>query len=517
MQFDSHSDPLQVPSAFRTATPTERPSGRPAASCWLTGLGLVTVCSWGRYLATGSLRVDDNYPTLFAGTALFTGLVVGWGLLVWGWSQLLLQPPPTAVARRLAFTGMALAAPMLPLLSNDVFSLLAYASLAADGHDVYASVHWLPGTAFSSWIGERWGSVVCVYGPTTLVSAMPAALVGENPWLALAILRLSWLLPLAGAMELSFRVLRDRPFFHAMLWLNPLLVVEGLGQLHADVLGAAAVVIGIGVMLTPRPGKAVGCLLYTVAVLGENTRSSSRVLWFWLFGARGCAPGSCGLRRWAPRWRQWVSFSTRPSGAASATITEPIHALASMNPGGSITEIAGDLIPARSPRRQLVLSADLPTARPPLELDRASKGPIWFAISLVLRVVFVGVAVRQLVGMHRAQDSDGTVARGTGSILVAAVTLASHRFSSQWYLMAALPFFGLCCDQTWRRWWLLVVPFAVATEFIHVLPRSALLLPIWSVLTNGGVVVVFLWSFRGRFLRLDPAREPAPDASAGVR
>jgi len=47
-----------------------------------------------------------------------------------------------------------------------------------------------------------------------------------------------------------------------------------------------------------------------------------------------------------------------------------------------------------------------------------------------------------------------------------------------------------------------VVALAVSTELVHVLPRGSLLLPVWSVVTNGGVVVVFLMSFRARYLAL---------------
>jgi hypothetical protein len=445
---------------------------------WLGGLAVVSACSWGRWLATGSLRVDENYPGPLAGTALFVGLVLGWSLLVWGWHGMLSEPPPTAAARRLAFAGLIASAPMLPILSNDAFSLLAYGSLAAHGRDVYVTAEWLPDSAFVSWVGERWKSEVCVYGPTTLVSVLPAALVGPHPWMALALLRLSWLPILVGAMELSFRRLHDRPLFHTMVWLNPLLVVEGLGQLHADVLGVALLVAGI---VLRREGRArgAGLVFYVLAVLGKYTFLFAGP-WFWLFRASGlrqrlarlAAMGSIlvalGVVFYAPFWHGF------------ATLTVPLRALGAMKPGGSITEVAGHLVH--------VLSGG------PME-------PTWRVVSLVLRVVFVGVVATQLAGMLRARTDEDTLALGTGAIVVAAITLASHRFQS-WYLMAALPFFGLRCEGPWKRWWLLVVPLSVATEFVHVLPRTAALLPAWSVLTNGGVVIVFLWAFRARFLRV---------------
>src|SRR5580692_5359806 len=121
---------------------------------WLVGLVVVTACSWGRWLATGSLKVDESYPSAVAGTALFVLLLAGWGLLVAGWWGLLARPPESP--RRLAFTGLLVSALMLPMLSNDVFSLLAYGSEAAHGRDVYTTVQGLSQSPWYPWIGQHW-------------------------------------------------------------------------------------------------------------------------------------------------------------------------------------------------------------------------------------------------------------------------------------------------------------------------------------------------------------------------
>jgi hypothetical protein len=396
--------------------------------------------------------------------------------------------------RRLAFLGLAVAAFMLPMLSNDLFSVLAYASVAAQGHDVYTTVSWLPHSVWYPWVGGRWAEKVCVYGPTSLVAALPSALAGGNPWVALVVLRLVWFVPLALVMEWSFRRLRDRPFFHAMVWLNPLWLVEGPGQLHTDLLGVIAVVAGI---VLQKGGRAkAGWGLYGLAVLGKYTFAFTGV-WFWLFGAKtlrqrllrlpaiGAVVLVLAVLCFAPFWR------------GPATVTEPLHDLAGMNPGGSITEVVGILV-------DLLRGGPAPHADAPmtqaLALDQATHATTWLVVSLVLRLLTLGVAARLLWAMLRRPD-EGTLALGTGALVVAVVTLASHRFQS-WYLLAALPFFGLQCTAAWRRWWVAVVALAVSTELVHVLPRASLLLPVWSVVTNGGVVIVFLMSFRARYLTL---------------
>ncbi|HEX3345794.1 MAG TPA: hypothetical protein VHS09_14520, partial [Polyangiaceae bacterium] len=196
-----------------------------------------------------------------------------------------------------------------------------------------------------------------------------------------------------------------------------------------------------------------------------------------------------------------------PFWQGPATVTEPLRALSGMNPGGSIAEVAGILV-------DLLRGGGMPHADAPvtqaLELDRAARAGTWWAVSLVLRLVTLGIGARVLWVTLRGRLDEDRLALAAGTLTVAVVTLASHRFQS-WYLLAALPFFALRSTAVWRRWWLAVVALAVATELVHVLPRSSPLLPVWSVVTNGGVVVAFLAYFRARYWRLgEPA---APDAA----
>jgi hypothetical protein len=488
---------------------SSRPFANRGASLWILGLILVTACSWGRWAATGSIKVDENYPSQLTGTFLFAGLLAGWALLVLGWRLLLDRPLENP--RRLAYGGLFVAALMLPMLSNDVFSLMAYGSLAAGGHDVYTTAGSLPDSAFYAFVGERWNDRVCVYGPTTLVAVLPVALAGHSPWMALLLLRLTWFVPLALVMELSFRRFRQRPFFHAMVWLNPLFLVEGPGQLHADLLGMVAVVAGIVLTLPGRArGRAAGWMLYALALLGKYSFAFAG-FWFWLVDARTTGQR---LRRLAALGAAVLGMGALffpPFWHGVATLTEPLRALASMNPGGSITEVVGILVDLV--RGGALPHADAPVA-PTLDLDRSTHGSTWFAVSLVLRVVTLAVSVRVLRDMLRRPYDADRIALGTGTLVVALITLASHRFQS-WYLMAALPFFGLRCDLVWRRWWVAAVALSVSTELVHVLPRTSPLLPVASAVTNGGVVAVFLMSFRQRYLPSAADARPAAKARAG--
>ena len=466
---------------------------------WLLGLVLVTACSWGRFLATGSPKVDENVPSAWAGTVLFVVLLAGWTLLVVGWRGMLSRPPTRQ--RALAFWGLLVAAFMVPMLSNDVFSLFAYGSLAREGHDVYSTASWLPHSVWYPWMGERWNDRVCVYGPTTLLSAMPAAFAGGNPWIALFALKTAWFIPLGLAMHLSFQRMGDRPFFHSMVWLNPLWIVEGPGQLHADLLGLAAITTGIALQSAAGRTRA-STLFYGLATYCKYSFAMSG-LWFWLSGTRTTKQQALrlpalavvllavGVLLFAPFWR------------GSATVVEPIRTLASMNPGGSITEVAGIVV--RFLRDGHLPRADLPV-RAAVDFDRATNAGTWSVISLVLRALTVIIGARTLRDMLRQPPDERRIALGTGVIMIAVTTLASHRFQS-WYLVAALPFFGLSSSDAWNKWWLLVVSVSVAVEFSNVLPATSPLFAAWVALSTFAVVATFVAFFRARFFA--PLRDGA--------
>jgi hypothetical protein len=87
-----------------------------------------------------------------------------------------------------------------------------------------------------------------------------------------------------------------------------------------------------------------------------------------------------------------------------------------------------------------------------------------------------------------------------GVLVVIALTLASPKFQS-WYLMSALPFFGLGCPPVWRRWWPWAIFFSVTEEFALVLPRTAFLFVPLVCASTAMTAAVCLWSFRARFWR----------------
>jgi hypothetical protein len=473
---------------------------------WLAGAFILTVCSWGRWLATGSVKIDENPPPPAAGYLLFTGVVLGWSLMILGWRGMLTTPVPNP--RRLAYLGVAITAFMLPLLSNDVFSVLTYGSLAAKGHDVYTSAAALPLSPWYTWTGERWRDTICVYGPTTLLWTLPAGLAGSNPWIAIAVMRLTWLVPLVLVMELSFRTLRVPAFFHTMLWLNPLWVFEGPGQLHTDLLGVLAIVAGITAMQRSRPGTAWA--LWAVATLGKYSFAFAAP-WFWLSGADDARQRGARIPKMAAVLVGFGALFFAPFWHGFKTITEPMKALAAMNPGGSFVYEAGEIVNVLRGSPSAPPGSTLTAA---IAFDHDLKSGTWAIASLVTRIIALGVLLRvtQLL-LKKARDPQ-VLATGAGAIIIVIITVASHRFLA-WYLLAALPFFGMHCTPVWRRWWVAMIATSIITDFVFVIPSSGNgLANLCSIVGTAATLIIFAVSFRRRYFTFDEDVDASTEPSA---
>ncbi len=462
---------------------------------WLSGLALITLSSWGRWVATGSLRIDENYPRELPGSLLYLTLLAGWGLVVTAWVGLLARPPQRP--RRLAYAGVLVVAFMLPLLSNDLYGLFAYAGLAVRGQDVYTSTHALPASSWFFWIGERWRANPCPYGPLALLSAAWPSIAGEgNAFLAVFLLRLTWCVPLLAVMELSFRAFADRPFFQAMVWLNPLLLVEGVGQLHLDLMGALAITAGLIAQSTgPRVWGAMGWAAATLCKWNDVLAAP----WFWLAGAPRWGQRIKSLGLMATVLLVTATAAYLPFWRGSETVRQPLRALLlqTLVPGGSIVDGIGELGNALRPEGDR-FDPNMPVVERAAR-QRQARASLWRAGQALMWLVTLAALLPLLRRSLRLRD-DQAIALASGTFILILLTLASPKFES-WYLMSALPFFGCACPPVWRRWWPWMVFAAVSKEFPLALPRSAFLFKPAVGLSTLLSIVVCLWSFRQRFWR----------------
>ena len=454
MPFLVASDPEE-----RLAPPGEGGLLRAATSAsGCSGSSIVTLCSWGRWAATGSLKVDESYPSQLAGTLLLAALAVGYGLLVLGWKGLLERPPDEPAAARVhrPRRGGADAADAEQRHLQRLRVRLGRRARPRRVHDRERAATRASGTLGSARVG-RTPPASTARPPSSRCSrrASRGATRGSRSFSS----GWTWFIPLALVMELSFRRLANRPFFHAMVWLNPLFLLEGPGQLHTDLLGVIAVTAGI--VLQERGKLKSGWASYGLAILGKYSFALAGP-WFWLAGARTTkeralrVPAIAAIVGVARR-----RASSRRSGAASRPSPSRSGRSRSMNPGGTLTEFAGHLVQlARGGRGRR-----LPTCRSPGDRARPRDpgDDLGRDVARPRRRRPRDRASGSCARCSGDRPTTSTIALGTGVLIVLVATLASRRFEP-WYLMAALPFFGLRCPPVWRRWWVAVVAVSVAPD-----------------------------------------------------
>jgi hypothetical protein len=450
-------------------------------------------------LATGSPKVDENYPAELPGTIIIFGLLIGWGLAVSGWTAFLQQP--LMRPRRLAYLGLLTVVPMVPMLSNDIYGLFAYAWVAAHRLDVYGSAQFLPASPWFLSIGERWREIPSPYGPIgLLVAAGPSLLGAKHPLLAALLLRLIFLVPFVVVMEVSFKVFRARPFFHAIVWLNPLVLVEGAGQLHLDLIGLLAITAGLLSQSTGR--REWGAVGWATASL-TKWNDLITAPWFWLAGTHtlwqrlksaailAAVLAAMSIAAFAPLVRSPVSLRQSFQALFAKTVV----------PGGTVVDVAGAVADAlQGSRMDPQLSEQERTT-----LRQEVRANAWRVAQILMMLAALVALAPSLMALTRSGEDEELVALAGGVLVVIVLTLASPKFQS-WYLMSALPFFGLGCPSVWRRWWPWAIFFSVTEEFALVLPRTAVLFAPLVACSTAMMAAVCLWSFRDRFWRPFVAR-----------
>lgn len=478
----------------RVPGPEPRP-GRALLLLWLSALLLAAV-SWGRFLILGEIA-PDAAPLPVALRAPVVGLLAV-ALVVAGLAHRLLvrQAPRLGPDRLLLFAVIVTvaASAMLPLLSNDLFSVLAYVDLARDT-TVDPFVLPLPGLRASRFYAEVspfWRWAPCVYGPVQL--AFWSAALAEDVLAAVGRAKVLALLAALGVALLLHlhtrgRGPRGRTRF-ALVALSPVLWIEGAGQAHGDLLAALFVAawlpmasrgwwfaasVAMGLALASKLTVALPAALYVVYLLGRGRWSALRRV----ATAAGAAlvTGAVVVAAYWPVWRDaW-------------TIRRPLRALGARWPFNTPAEALF----------QLGVGLGLP--------ERGLLVPLNDACSAL--AVAIGLAA--VVAAFRARRVRQLAAAAAAASFLAA-TLAAPVFHP-WYLLPALVLAVELRGAAWRRWLLLAGWGTVLLDLPVLLPIGTVGHVSLRVLTLGMACFLAVWSLGSR---LAPLRQ-APTAGSARR
>jgi alpha-1,6-mannosyltransferase len=156
------------------------------------------------------------------------------------------------------------------LLSQDIFSYLAYARMAVE-HGVNPYVHG-PGAIATDpvyrYVGVDWKHSPTAYGPVfTIISylAGPVGLYG-GVWMLKALGLLSFYGLAAATAACAKRLRIDHTRAAIVVALNPLTILYTLGGAHNDLMMAALMMLGVWLALSEREGAGVGAIIAGAAV-----------------------------------------------------------------------------------------------------------------------------------------------------------------------------------------------------------------------------------------------------------
>ncbi len=464
------------------------------APFFIATLGM-TVLSWTRAAATGAIDAGSEWMTspwdVVASLVLLALLFATWV----GHRNLATAMGDRAAdprsIRRLAWIGVALAAcalPMTPLLSNDIFSALAYSDLALQPG---ANPYTLRGTGlqtstFLAEVSSTWKAAPCVYGPVQLALLAPAvALSGGSLLVALLLAKILGFLAVAGIIiVLAWHVSRaDREpiaaSWFALIALSPILFLEGAGQASTESIGS--LLLALWLVLASRGRTLPAAVAMGLAVASKLTIALPATMWVLYLLARPALPLGrrlAGVIAVGSIMLAAAALAFLPMWDGLDTILKPLAFLPTREPTNSLFE-------------PLYIGAKLMGA------DRArviaGLGPVSAALLFAFALLATWVSVR-------ARDFRDFVA-GAAMVLLLVLTVAQPVFHP-WYLLPGLVLAIEIRVAVWMRWLLPATTLVIAVDGTGLLPLGSGWRIAYTVATSGLACVVFLLGIRGRLRSL---------------
>lgn len=505
--------------------------GRPFAVT-AAAAAVLTAASYIRWAATGSFKIDDNYlhgPLLVLNVILVLGSLAAAGYAYFkivlrrqGWDLDL------AAVRRLAVLTAVITSFMMPMLSNDVFSRLAYGDLANQGLNPYTQAGLLRSSAYGPLVGSKWAAAPCVYGPVTVTADRIAAWAGRRSTTAglfvMHIIQLAFALLFiytagkyferngaggaagAGPGPSSSSTCAAPPAdgsrhdlnTAALVMLAPIFWLSGTGQGHNDIIVAAFLML---MLLLLKKGKfTAGALAMTLAIATKSY-------------ALMTVPLFLGLT-WSAlkNDRRRLALVLAVSLAVAAGTVVLVHA-PYFDHGRGITmpmEFLHGLQTSRSTPRIIstaaAVSEDMLGAwtgrRPALPREtraRAIEAPLTAgmeAASLLLAVyLLAGLAFRH------GFDDFVVVFAALSAVLICYFCHTFH----PWYFAGFIPLFTAEKRKEWVLWAAAVFAFSGSIDVMELAGYADLPVRGLAAVITLSVNILFFWNFRARFER--PAAE----------
>lgn len=472
----------------------------------LTFFVLPVVCivlsSFLRPLTTGSIKVDENY---LAGLPLAIAIllfVASLALFTIGYFRVVMRTPGFDLSARqtvvLARILIVVSFFMLPMLSNDIFSLIAYGDTALRGNDPFTDPLALQRSSFFPFVGSAWATAPFAYGPLSLYLSMFSVYVGANIIGSLMVYKLIIALFCLLFVEAVSRIpgaANDRYNLLALVTCAPVLWLQCAGQSHNDVAAAALLAVGILFLLRHHP---VAGLLF--AVLAGAFKYSAFLALPAVIAAIWVADRPLRERVRTLLASAIVTLATLSLlflsiGSDSRAILFQTEFLSSKKPSKSVVDTVTEVIIVSSAiwERGLPASGERNDVYQTLE---ERKTAIW---RVAIPLMYLFSAILAFLILRRTRRDPGAFFATTAKIAAIIICFASPVFQP-WYFAAFLPLFAFLKDRGWIAWSAIILCYGNLMNIMHVIDRESawyLAVPPFFVITTG---ILFFSYFRQRFL-----------------
>jgi hypothetical protein len=483
--------------------PPASPGWSKPARITLAAAAAMTASSYIRWAVTGSIKVEQNYLSgwpMVLNMVLFLGALAAAG---YAYVKAVLRSPGYDLdlrqVKRLAVATALVTFFMMPMLSNDIFSGLAYGDLVLRGINPYTQAGMLKTTLYASYLGRAWIDAPCVYGPVNVLLEAASAWAGSGSVLAgVAIIKL---------MTLGFALLfiwTAGRFFEtadpdrksntaALVLLAPIFWVMGSGQAHNDIVAAALLMTSL--LLMKKKHFVAAFVLLTLAVQAKvfaaiavplfivlawsALRADKKRLILTLGASLGLA-AVCSAALYAPLWDGAKTLST------PAKFLEQKHATKSIP---RVAATAAEFVNTVVHRRLALPSVPPADQRSALEKETVS----------LMKILSLLLALYVLVRLRRFRAFNDYLA-GFAALATIVVCFYSPAFQP-WYLVGALPLFAGVERKEWVTWAAAIFAAASAMNVLHIAGDSNVPARILSAVFIAGTNGLFFWRFRARFLR----------------
>ena len=222
----------------------------------LSSLTLVLI-SWFRAYMAGAIMVDGHALHGFPEAFVFSAFLVSLGAFSYAYYRLWKDSDlETGQLKLLAFLLVAIFSFMVPMLSNDIFSYMVFGDAADKGADVYTNAQCTHFSAFYPYITGLWTTSTCAYGTVILLMAMLATWLSAGKIVvALIIYKLMILLFAFVFIEVAAKIafiLKAPVKSFVFIVFNPVFLMQGVGQLHADLIAIAFVLFALYFSISGR-------------------------------------------------------------------------------------------------------------------------------------------------------------------------------------------------------------------------------------------------------------------------